>query len=487
MKTELLSNSKDDIKRAASIIRSGGTVVFPTETVYGLGANALDGTAVSKIFKAKGRPGDNPLIVHIHNIAQADEVGADISDDAKKLMERFWPGPLTVIVKRKPCVPDQVTAGLDTVGIRMPSNETAAELLKEAGCPVAAPSANLSGKPSPTRFSHCVDDMNGRVDAIIDGGSCKVGVESTVIDMSGEPVIYRPGDITAAQIEEVLGKKVKVAAEAGADKPKSPGLKYKHYSPEAQVIVLHGTVDEAAERINGDNRKRGVILFDEMIEALKDKLNGEVKIISLGGMSSPKSAAANLFAALREMDGAGVQVIFAPEIPDTDSWAAVRNRLYRAAGKSSGGGKGFLFVCTGNTCRSPMAEGLFNHLCAKAGLEARASSAGLFVMPGSAVSKNSVRAMAEEGVDISGHVPNPLTKEDAERFDVILTMSESHKMSIIQGVPALADRVYTLGEYSGTNSDILDPYGGTYEQYKKCMASIKKCVELIIEKLKADD
>ncbi len=312
MKTELLSNSKDDIKRAASIIRSGGTVVFPTETVYGLGANALDGTAVSKIFKAKGRPGDNPLIVHIHNIAQADEVGADISKDAKKLMERFWPGPLTVIVKRKPCVPDQVTAGLDTVGIRMPSNETAAELLKEAGCPVAAPSANLSGKPSPTRFSHCVDDMNGRVDAIIDGGSCKVGVESTVIDMSGEPVIYRPGDITAAQIEEVLGKKVKVAAEAGADKPKSPGLKYKHYSPEAQVIVLHGTVDEAAERINGDNRKRGVILFDEMIEPLKDKLNGEVKIISLACDGSPKSAAANLFAALREMDGAGVQVIFAP-------------------------------------------------------------------------------------------------------------------------------------------------------------------------------
>ena len=213
METKLLSNSENDLNIAAEIIRSGGTVVFPTETVYGLGADALNPDAVKKIFTAKGRPADNPLIVHIYDVKQLNEIVSEVPESAKKLMDKFWPGPLTIILKKSNKIRNEVTAGLDTVGVRMPVQSEAKRLLELSGVPIAAPSANLSGKPSPTAFAHCVDDMNGRVDAIIDGGDCNVGIESTVIDLSGEPIIYRPGDVTTEQIEQILNCKVKTVSE----------------------------------------------------------------------------------------------------------------------------------------------------------------------------------------------------------------------------------------------------------------------------------
>lgn len=331
--TLLLKSNIKDLQIAADIVRSDGTVIFPTETVYGLGANALSSLAVDKIFAAKGRPGDNPLIVHIYSLTQLNDLVSNIPDNAKKLMNAFWPGPLTIILKKSDQVPLNVTAGLDTVGIRMPLSPIAAEFLKLSNIPIAAPSANLSGKPSPTEFKHCVEDMRGRVDAIIDGGVCNVGVESTVIDLSDKPIIYRPGDITKQQIEEVLNKGVEAVYEVKADeKAKSPGLKYKHYSPNAAVVIMRGSITENASVINSIGDGVVVLAFDEQIEEYKNRLNSDSVILSLGSISSPKEAEANLFSCLRAVDELGAKVVFAPEIQYIDEWMAVRNRLYRAAG-----------------------------------------------------------------------------------------------------------------------------------------------------------
>ncbi len=332
MKTILLSGNENDLKTAAQIIRSGGTVIFPTETVYGLGADARNMGAVNKIFAAKGRPADNPLIVHISGKDQIYDIADEVPRGAKTLIDRFMPGPITVILKRKPEIPDVVTAGLNTVGIRMPENRTAARLIELAGCPIAAPSANLSGKPSPTRFEHCVDDMNGRVDAIIDGGSCGVGIESTVIDMSGKPVIYRPGKISRTEIEKALGAPVAVAAELKEDeKPKSPGLKYRHYAPKGRVILVEPDPDVILAKLEQYGEKCGIIMFDEVLYELEPKLDPQISMASLGCGDIPEDAAARLFAALRKMDKCGAEIIIAPVLPDTDEWSGVRNRLYRAA------------------------------------------------------------------------------------------------------------------------------------------------------------
>ncbi len=495
MQTKLLTNNTTDLQTAAELIRSGQTVVFPTETVYGIGADAKNPGAVKKIFEAKGRPADNPLIVHVSEKSQIAEIAAEITEDAQKLIDAFMPGPITVILKKRADVPNEVTAGLDTVGIRMPSNKTASEFLRLCGCPVAAPSANLSGKPSPTAFEHCVEDMSGRTAAIIDGGPCDVGIESTVIDMSGEPVIYRPGMISRAQIEEVLGKKVRAAESVkDGEKPRSPGLKYKHYSPKGRVVIIRGSLDEAADCVNSQTKPTGVILFDEILKEIKPKLKDGVRCVSLGGINKPDEAAAALFAALRKMDELGAEIIFAPEIPDTDKWAGVRNRLYRAAGgkvynaaEFAGDGnkkeiKTVLFVCTGNTCRSPMAEGIFNHAAKERGLNITAGSAGLFVAPGSEVSENSVKAAAEIGVDISGHRPTRITSELIERSDLILTMSSGHKM-MIASMPEAKGKTFTLCDYAGGRGEISDPFGGSLEVYEKCMREIKVKIDKIIKRL----
>lgn len=499
--TKILRISDEELSAAADILKSGGTVVFPTETVYGLGANALSDEAVSKIFEAKGRPSDNPLIVHIYDRKQLNDIAEEIPSDVEKLMDNFWPGPLTVILKKRPEIPDSVTAGLDTVGVRMPGNDTALKLLSMADVPIAAPSANISGRPSPTELSHCLLDMNGRVDAIIDGGPCSVGVESTVIDMTDEPVIYRPGDITVQQIEDVLGKPVRIAAELhDGEKAKSPGLKYRHYSPKAEVVVLSGTLGEVISAVNRESRSVGIISFDEQIDTLKKEFGLSIRLLSLGSAFSPKDAEARLFKCLREMDSYGVNVVFAPEIPDSDNWRAVRNRLYRAASgrvvpakKYGGDGsevsnsyiKKIVFVCTGNTCRSPMAEGLFNFYAEEEGLECRAESAGLFASAGSKPSENAVAVAAEDGIDISEHRSVRFTEETIRSADLILTMSKSHKQTLEQAYPSADDKVYTLPEYIGnsTFTDVFDPFGGDMQVYRTCFGVLKLFVKSLVEKM----
>ena len=331
MNTEIIE--EDSIEKAADIIKEGGIVAFPTETVYGLGANALDGKAVKKIFAAKGRPADNPLIVHIADKKQIEALAAEITENAKKLIEAFMPGPFTVILKKSSIIPDEVSAGLDTVGIRFPENETARRFIAASGVPVAAPSANLSGKPSPTKAKHVIHDMTGRADAIINGGDCEVGVESTIVDASGEiPVLLRPGGITVDELRGVcpnLKIDSHVLESVGeGEQPRCPGMKYKHYAPKAQVIVIEGEKDSVRLKIKEliEQNPGKVIGVLTMYDSAYD---GAV-IISAG--SSNKEYAGRLFDALREFDELHADIIFA-EFCECDGYGlAVKNRLYKSAG-----------------------------------------------------------------------------------------------------------------------------------------------------------
>lgn len=326
MKTTYLKISADNpdvnaLKEAAECIQKGGIVAFPTETVYGLGADSFNEEAVKKIYAAKGRPADNPLISHIADIAQADILAKDVPEKAKLLMETFWGGPLTLILKRRENVPSLISAGLDTVSVRMPSHTIANALIKLANTPVAAPSANLSGSPSPTTFEHCRADMDGRADMIIDGGDCKIGVESTVVDMTNDvPVVLRPGAVTADDIRSVCGECI-MGGEY-SDAPKCPGMKYTHYSPKADVFAVN---DIKSFLPDGNGADVGIIAYDEFMESFKG-----YKFLSAG--ASDMEYAARLFYLLRKADEDGIKTVYA-QLPDKSGiGTAVRNRLLKSAG-----------------------------------------------------------------------------------------------------------------------------------------------------------
>lgn len=333
-------NEDDDerIKEAAEVIRRGGTVVFPTETVYGLGANALDEEACSRIFEAKGRPQDNPLIVHVADFDISQYVKY-IPENAKKLMEAFWPGPLTIIMPKSDIIPDRVTAGLSNVAIRMPLNKIARKLINFSGVPIAAPSANISGKPSPTAIEHCIDDLSGRVDMIIGGERTDVGLESTVVDTTDDVVtILRPGGITKEMLEDVAGEVLidpSVLKKLSQDvKPKAPGMKYRHYAPKAPLTIVRGDDEKIIAYINNkidENNKRniktGVLATDETI----NKYSGQFKI-SVGSRKEPGIIAANLFDCLRKFDKIDIDCIYAEAFNEEGINLAIMNRLKKAAG-----------------------------------------------------------------------------------------------------------------------------------------------------------
>lgn len=325
------------LEQAAALIRKGGTVIFPTETVYGLGSSALLKESVSRIFEAKGRPSDNPLIVHISNYDMLLYcIGEPLSEKAQKLIAYFWPGPLTIIFKKSKYIPDEVTAGLDTVAIRMPENKVALGLIEKSRVPIAAPSANISGKPSPTAPEHVINDMEGKVDVILCSKSTKVGVESTVIDVSGDiPVILRPGGVTREDLEKILGEVEidKGILEEGVT-PKSPGMKYTHYAPEAQMLILKGQRDKVVERIielAKKDRAQGLKVGVLTVEENKDRYEG-FTVISLGSREDSMETAHNLFNALREFDNLGVEKIYAEALKEEYLGLAVMNRMKKAAG-----------------------------------------------------------------------------------------------------------------------------------------------------------
>lgn len=329
---------KEAIVKAGEIIRNGGLVAFPTETVYGLGANALDEKAAKSIYIAKGRPSDNPLIVHIADTSELDSLVEYVSDGAKRLMDKFWPGPLTIVFKKSKNIIDAITGGLDTVAIRMPNHDIALELIREARVPIAAPSANTSGKPSPTIASHVIEDMNGRVDMIIDGGDAGFGVESTVVDVSGEQLmILRPGGITAEELREVFEKvSLDPALEYGVSDavPRSPGQKYKHYSPDAEItIYISADLDKLSDKIKSEydklvlqGKKPGILSTEETKAEYGDRTQ-----LVLGQRANPISISSQLFKRLREFDAIGVEVILAEGLDQLGINLATMNRLKKAA------------------------------------------------------------------------------------------------------------------------------------------------------------
>ncbi|MDU4892398.1 MAG: L-threonylcarbamoyladenylate synthase [Clostridium sp.] len=340
-KVAMLSENAVDkriINDAALKIRDGGIVAFPTETVYGLGADALNEKAVAKIFEAKGRPQDNPLIIHVADF-NIDEYVTEVPDMAKDIMQKFWPGPITIILNKKEIVPSITSAGLDTIGIRMPQNNIARELIKASGVPIAAPSANISGRPSPTDMESCVEDLDGKVDYIIGGENSIVGVESTIVDCTVNPIcVLRPGAVTLEMLQTVDSNAYIDPAILSKPKedfrPKAPGMKYRHYAPKAPVKIVSGEIDKVVAKIsemvlnyNEQDKKVGVIATDETKDLYKNQI-----VVSLGSRENLNDIGKNLFKVLRSFDSMDVNIILCEAFEEVGVGTAIMNRLKKSAG-----------------------------------------------------------------------------------------------------------------------------------------------------------
>lgn len=338
MKTLRLLDTPEDLARAAALLRRGGLVAFPTETVYGLGASGLDAKAAAGIYRAKGRPSDNPLILHIANLAMLNEIAEPPPAAARKLMAAFWPGPLTLILRRRACVPDGVCGGLPTVGVRMPDHAAARALIRGAGAPVAAPSANTSGRPSPTTAAMVLADLDGKIDAVVNGGPCAFGLESTIVDCSGRAfTVLRPGAVTLEMLERAAGE---VVLDPGltdaAQVPKAPGMKYTHYAPDAPMTLLVGAPAELPggfrreiARVRERGGRAAALVSAELARELPDALPKAV----YGSRGDLYEVAANLYRAIRALNGYEADELFAEAVPETGIGLAVMNRLRKACGQ----------------------------------------------------------------------------------------------------------------------------------------------------------
>ena len=346
METKIIKISEDDVsedkfREAGQIIRDGGLVAFATETVYGLGADALNKEASAKIYAAKGRPSDNPLIVHIADVKALDELAKDVDEKTRMLAEAFWPGPLTMIVNKSDIVPYSITGGLDTVAIRMPNHRVALGLIKASGRYIAAPSANTSGRPSTTKAEHVIEDLNGKIDMIIDSGAVKIGLESTIVDMTSKvPTILRPGYITREALSDVIGEVEvdKAITEGGMVSkdvvPKAPGMKYRHYAPKAALTIVEGEEEKVIKYIEekmAEHKKRGekaaVMATDESM----DKYSCD-NVFSVGRRKEQTSVATHLFAQLRDFDDLNMEYIYSESFSRENIGQAIMNRLMKAAG-----------------------------------------------------------------------------------------------------------------------------------------------------------
>ena len=515
------SNDKDGLKDSAEHLNRGEVVAFPTETVYGLGANALDPEAVDKIFEAKGRPGDNPLIVHIDNKGQIADLVSEITPIAQKLIDAFMPGPITIIMKKADKIPSNVTAGLDTVGIRMPIHKVANEFLSLCKCPVAAPSANLSGSPSPTKASHVMDDMNGYVYAVVDGGESDFGLESTVVDATGEaPVVLRPGAITKAQIEEAcLLKTGEHTSVTGNETPKAPGMKYRHYAPNADVEIIDFPkgvdvktkkgeelteeqqralfeiakpyIMRAKEALSSDPFKRiGIFCgyeVKDLFEMLKDNiLLSHIEFFVYGRSSDVYAASHCLFDGLRTLDDQKVDLILAAGFDGEGMEDAYMNRLNKAAGKKGEGVSSdsfsrkrekhyehdtvatlsVLFVCKNNRALSAAAESIFRKLLVreepyclsedrKVGAEVYSESAGIYAVDGENADGKMIAAVKEFGYDISFHKTARAGASVYDRNDIIIAMRDEQAVEILKAFPDLEGRVFSMASYLASKGLVM--------------------------------
>lgn len=478
-----------DFLEAGKGLAEGKIVAFPTETVYGLGASALIPEAVREIFRLKGRPADNPLIVHLLSADQLDQVTSSIPDLFWPLYEAFSPGPLTYVLPRGPGIPDEVTAGLQTVAVRFPSQPAARALLERAGVPVVAPSANLSGRPSPTRARHVLDDFAGRIPFLIDDGPSELGLESTVLDLTSDPFkILRPGKITASDILEKTGIRV-VTWEAGLGKgdlvrPASPGMKYRHYAPRARVVMVRAEEGQSQEEaflkaLEDQEGSLGLFLSEEAWERLRQTraLSG-LAVYSYQGGRNLQEASHHLFDALRTLDDQGVSLILAESFEGPEASAYMDRLSKAAAGRFIS--RRVLFVCEGNTCRSPMAEALFNDRYQEG--EALAQSAGLAIIAGQTLSPKTAEVLAEWGIEAGDRKARQIRSRMVSEADLIVTMTRTQKAMLIHFYPGAEEKILSAADFL-QGREIGDPYGQAIHAYRRVREDLSSLLPAVHDRL----
>ena len=487
------------IARAGEILKQGGLVAFPTETVYGLGANALDEKAAERTYAAKGRPSDNPLIVHIADADALEAIVKNVPEKAYAVIEKFWPGPLTLIFEKDDKVPYGTTGGLDTVAVRMPVNEIARQLIRAGGGYVSAPSANTSGRPSPTSAQHVAEDLEGKIEMILDGGSVDIGVESTILDMTVEPpMILRPGAITKEMLEEAIGEITIDRAlldDNGDQAPKAPGMKYRHYAPKAQLILVEGEPEEAVKAIRQIAYEQtrlgyqvGIIATNETADSYT---TGIVK--NIGTRNSEKSIAKNLYRILREFDEEEVSYIYSESFGKDGLGDAIMNRLEKAAGHHTIEAKDItrlqkyrriLFVSKSDSCRGPMAAELLLH--EKLTKEYKIGSRGLVVLFPEPANPKAEAIMRSQQMTLEKHEATQLTEEDLDEDTLILTMEDSYKWKIVSDYENVKN-VYNLGEFVDDEREVSSAHGQPLVSYGENFELLKELIEKLARKLNEEE
>lgn len=497
-KIEKLDKNQIDesiIEKAGEILKNGGLVAFPTETVYGLGANALDEEAARKTYEAKGRPSDNPLIVHIAEQGALGRIVKDIPEKAKKVMNAFWPGPLTLIFDKTDAVPLGTTGGLSTVAVRMPVNEIAKKLILAGGGYISAPSANTSGRPSPTTAEHVREDLEGRINMILDGGNVDIGVESSILDMTVEPpMILRPGAVTKEMLEAVIGEvavdKTLLTAQS-TEPPKAPGMKYRHYAPKAQLTLVEGDIEEVVKAIRQlayvmtkQGLRVGIIATNETIDQYT---NGVVK--SIGTREQENSVAKNLYRILREFDAEDVDVIYSEEFQTEGIGTAIMNRLEKAAGHQiikaaditrQQKYRKVLFVSSSDNCRGPMAAELLRNQ--KLRQEYEISSCGMVVLFPEPANQKAEAIMKSHQMTLEGHEATPFTGELLDDETLVLTFEEAQKWKIVSDYDMIK-HVYTLGEYVEDERQVLAAHGEPLTVYGENFELLRELIGKLADKL----
>lgn len=504
MKTQIEKIDKNRIDEqilaeAGEILKRGGLVAFPTETVYGLGANALDEKAAMKTYAAKGRPSDNPLIVHIADVEALKEIVEEIPEKAKRVIEKFWPGPLTLIFNKKEIVPLGTTGGLNTVAVRMPMDEIARGLIRAGGGYVSAPSANTSGRPSPSTAQHVMDDMDGKIEMIIDGGSVEIGVESTILDVTVDPpMILRPGAVTKEMLEKIIGKvdvDSALLSDTSEEAPKAPGMKYRHYAPKAQMIIVSGEPKEIVKAIKQIayeqerlGYKVGIIATNET-RSLYTK--GVVK--SIGSRSNENSIAKNLYKVLREFDEEDVSYIYCEAFDEEGIGSAVMNRLDKAAGHHVIQAsditrlqkyRRILFVSKSDNCRGPMAaELLRNQSLMK---EYEIGSRGMVVLFPEPANPKAEVIMRSQQMTLAAHEATQLTEDDLNDETLVLTFEEAQKWKIVSTYQNVK-HVYTLNEYIEDERMIPSAHGKPLNIYGENFSLLMELMKKLADKLNKEE
>lgn len=500
MKTIIRKIDKNQIdeeimEQAGSVLREGGLVAFPTETVYGLGANALDEEAAKKTYAAKGRPSDNPLIVHIAELSSLDKIAADIPKKAMDLAGTFWPGPLTMIFKKTEAVPYGTTGGLSTVAVRMPDDKIARALILAGGGYVSAPSANTSGRPSPTTAKHVEEDMDGKIDMILDGGSVDIGVESTIVDMTVvPPMILRPGAVTKEMLESCIGEVQvdrAILDENSKEAPKAPGMKYRHYAPQAGLSIVEGTVEDEVKAIRQlayslkqQGKTAGIIASSE---TLSEYTNGIVK--NVGSRANQGSIAKNLYKVLREFDDEKVDYIYSESFASEGLMEAVMNRLEKAAGHqilqaseiaAMQKYRRIIFVSSADNCRGPMAAELLRNETLSQ--EYKIESRGMVVLFPEPANQKAEAIMKSRQMTLCNHGAVQFSDKDLDEDTLVLTMEESQKWKIITEYE-FVKHVYTLSEFVEMDEVIASPYGQPLTEYGKVFETLQRMIGKLAEQL----